>query len=247
MEDINKIIGKNLLFLRKNAKLTQLELATKFNYSDKTISKWESGESLPSVDVLFELCKFYNVTLNDLTKENESDINFEHEKSKNIEDPKAFSSHVVIPQLAVSAVWLIATILYVTLILVAKINYPLCFIWSVPISCIVLIVFNAIWGKYRYLFIILTVLLWSVLTAVHVQLLLLGINIWPIYLIGIPLQLGIILWDALVRKPKWVIEQERLERKKKRLERKNLRKDKIEKIKKEKETIIEQTEKTSTD
>ena len=71
MDDINKIIGKNLLILRKNAKLTQMELAERFNYSDKTISKWESGESLPSIEILYELAKFYNTTLDALTVEND--------------------------------------------------------------------------------------------------------------------------------------------------------------------------------
>lgn len=66
MDDINKIIGKNLLKLRKSAKLTQMELAEKFNYSDKSISKWENGESLPSVEILHELSTFYGTTLNDL-------------------------------------------------------------------------------------------------------------------------------------------------------------------------------------
>jgi len=55
MENINEIIGQNLLKLRKQKKLTQLELADKFNYSDKSISKWEKGESLPSIEVLHEL------------------------------------------------------------------------------------------------------------------------------------------------------------------------------------------------
>ena len=63
MDDINLIIGKNLLELRKQAKLTQMELAEKFNYSDKSISKWEAGDSMPSIEILNNLAKFYNVTL----------------------------------------------------------------------------------------------------------------------------------------------------------------------------------------
>ena len=41
MENLNLIIGKKLLYLRKKNKLTQAELAEKLNYSDKAISKWE--------------------------------------------------------------------------------------------------------------------------------------------------------------------------------------------------------------
>ena len=63
MENINIIIGKNLSNLRKQAKLTQMELAEKFNYSDKSISKWEAGDSMPSIEILNDLAKFYNVSL----------------------------------------------------------------------------------------------------------------------------------------------------------------------------------------
>ena len=68
-KDFNAIVGKNLLKLRKDKKLTQMEVAEKFNYSDKSISKWEKGESMPSVEVLCELANFYGVSLDDLTKE----------------------------------------------------------------------------------------------------------------------------------------------------------------------------------
>ena len=68
-KDINAIIGKNLLKLRKNKKLTQMELAEKFNYSDKAVCRWECGDTLPDINVLSALCAFYGITLNDLTDE----------------------------------------------------------------------------------------------------------------------------------------------------------------------------------
>ena len=52
MEDIKDIVAVNLTNLRKANKITQLELAEKLNYSDKAISKWERGESLPDVVTL---------------------------------------------------------------------------------------------------------------------------------------------------------------------------------------------------
>lgn len=45
MEDIKKIIGKNLSLLRKRKKYTQADLADILKYSDKAISKWEKGVS----------------------------------------------------------------------------------------------------------------------------------------------------------------------------------------------------------
>ena len=69
MEELRKVIGENLAELRKEKKLTQIELAEHFNYSDKTISKWEKGDILPDIETLYRLCEFYGVTLDYLTHE----------------------------------------------------------------------------------------------------------------------------------------------------------------------------------
>ena len=63
MDKLNFIIAKNLSELRKKNRLTQLELAEKLNYSDKAVSKWEQGESLPGIEVLCKLSKLYGVSL----------------------------------------------------------------------------------------------------------------------------------------------------------------------------------------
>ena len=190
MEDISKIIGNNLLKLRKNKKLTQLELAEEFKYSDKSISKWESGESLPSIDVLYELSKYYGVTLDDLTRK---DFSVQDKVEDKVKTPRMFPTKMVVTLLSACAVWLVATVLFVVLLLTSGQAYPIVFLWAVPAMCVDLIVFNAIWGRMRYLFFILTVLVWSVIVATHIQFILLGVNIWPIYIVGIPLQIGIIL------------------------------------------------------
>ena len=52
MSELRKIIGKNLSELRKRKKYTQQELGEILLYSDKTISKWEKGESLPGIEIL---------------------------------------------------------------------------------------------------------------------------------------------------------------------------------------------------
>ncbi len=205
MEEINKIIGKNLLKLRKNAKLTQMEFAEKFNYSDKSISKWESGESLPNIEVLSQVAAFYNVTLDSLTKV--EDI-LEHKDEVKPKKQKMFSTKLIITLLSCCAVWMIATILFAIFKITLDINIAMCFLWAVPATCIVLIVFNSIWGRFRYLFPILTVMLWSLLACLHVQILLCTPeNIWPTYFVGIPFQVGIILWGALVKKKPNKIKQ----------------------------------------
>lgn len=226
MEDINLVIGKNLLFLRKQAKLTQLELAEKFNYSDKSISKWEAGDSMPSVEVLYQLSQFYGVSLDYLVSE-EHPENEENLKTKKVKEkrPKMFPTKIVVTLLAICAVWVVATSVFVCLKLFAHINYPICFLWALPASFIVCVVFNSIWGHYRYLFPILSALLWTLIVCIHVQVLPYT-NIWPIYILGIPLQIAIILWGALVKRPKSYVKKQKEERAKQReLEKQQIEKD----------------------
>ncbi len=199
MDNLNEIVGQNLLRLRKHKKLTQLELAEKFNYSDKAISKWEKGESLPSIDVLNDLAKFYDVSLDSLVSD-EDIISAPKRDNENLQ--KIYPTRLVITLLAVSAVWLCATALFVCLRLIFEVNYIYCFLWALPLTCVILVVFNSIWGHYKYLFPILTVLLWSSLSCSYLQVLSFGIDIWPIHFIGIPLQVAIILWGALIMGPR---------------------------------------------
>lgn len=218
MENINKTIGTNLLKLRKRAKLTQLELAEKFNYSDKTISKWESGDSLPSIEVLYELCKFYGVSLDTLTEEQ---LTPEKIFKKTIKD-KLLPTRLSITLLSACGVWLVATIAFVVFKLITGINYGMIFMWAVPLTFVVLLVFNSIWGRNYLLFGILSGMLWSLLACSHVQFRFVH-NIWIIYLVGIPLQVAIILWAALLQKPhksKEVKKQEKLEKEKLKTEKK---------------------------
>ena len=59
-------IGKFISEKRKEAKLTQSELAEKLNITDRAISKWENGKSMPDAGIIPELCKILNITITDL-------------------------------------------------------------------------------------------------------------------------------------------------------------------------------------
>lgn len=192
-KDVSKVVSINLCKLRKSKKLTQAELANKFNFSDKTISKWESGESLPSIDVLYKLAEFYGVSLSDLANEN-----LEIEEFTKSEEKRIISNKVIISLLVVSLVWLIATILYVYVKILSNYNLWMVFIWAVPISTIVTIVFNGIWWNRKTALIMISFLLWTTITSFYLQFL--SYNLWPIFILGIPSQVAIILWSGL--KPK---------------------------------------------
>ncbi|MDP2425953.1 MAG: helix-turn-helix transcriptional regulator [bacterium] len=62
-------LPKNLVKLRTKQNLTQKELALHLHYSDKVISKWERGESVPDIHALERVAEFYNITMNELMSE----------------------------------------------------------------------------------------------------------------------------------------------------------------------------------
>ena len=63
MKNIREIVAGNLLALRKENKLTQIELAKMINFSDKAVSRWENGEVLPDLETLERVAKVYRVPL----------------------------------------------------------------------------------------------------------------------------------------------------------------------------------------
>lgn len=73
----DNLLSKKLVAYRKDKGLTQKELAEMVNYSDKVISKWERGESTPSIDALKVLSSIYKVTIDEMVSNN-----FEAEKTK---------------------------------------------------------------------------------------------------------------------------------------------------------------------
>ena len=60
------IVSKYLQILRKNHHYTQDELAERLNVSRQAVSKWETGTTVPNLDVLLKLSKLYGLTINDI-------------------------------------------------------------------------------------------------------------------------------------------------------------------------------------
>ena len=64
-ETLRKNISQKITFYRKAAGLTQLELAEKLNYSDKSVSKWERGDGLPDITVLSNMAELFGISVDD--------------------------------------------------------------------------------------------------------------------------------------------------------------------------------------
>lgn len=196
MEDIRKIVAANIAALRKNAGYTQLTLAEKLQYSDKAVSKWESGASMPDAGVLLAIASLFGVTVDYLLQEDHTEADV----------PSAVSSgkkhkHRIIALLSVALVWLIATAVFVFLTF-SPVQGPLwlSFVWAVPVSFVVAIVFNSVWGIHRRNYLYISLLMWTLLGAVYLTCL--PQNLWLLFVIGVPGQIIILLWAGMQKKPK---------------------------------------------
>ena len=167
------VTGSTIKSLREKQRLTQSQLAEKLCVSDKTISKWENGDSLPDISVLASLAEIYGITLDDLIHENAAE-----KVADKAEEKKALERYNqwIILSLSVVVVFLIATLIFVYLKLKANIDYWQAFVWAVPVSCLALLWKNrksekGIKMSKVYRAVVLSVLCWSLLAAVYLQLL----------------------------------------------------------------------------
>ncbi len=191
-KDIKKIVAKNLANLRKNKKITQTELAEQFGYSDKAISKWENGDTLPDIQTLYQLCEFYNVTLDFLVNEQSFEDKIKYINHLN---RKIIINNSLIELLYCSFVWVLAVIIYVYLFTFSSINYWQIFIWALPGTSIVMLFFTKVWKNKLYTFIVRSIFFWTLITACYVQFI--EYNIWPLYFLMIPVQIALILTIAI--------------------------------------------------
>ena len=189
-EETRAAISKNLVALRTANRLTQAELAEKLSYSDKAISKWERGESLPEVCVLKQIAQRFDVTLDWLTTPHPI------EKSAPPKKPK-ISRRVAITSLSVAAVWLIIMVAFTTAWLMGHVYWQL-FVVALPLTCIALFVCNILWGKLIYGAAISSVFWWTLMTSLFV--IFLDNRMWMLFILGIPLQLCTIFIFGILAK-----------------------------------------------
>ena len=195
MTDIKSIIAKNISELRIARGMTQLELAEHLHYSDKAVSKWERGESVPEISTLKLLADLFGVTLDYL-------VQAEHgvQNTDNIPEAKRKKrNRAVITAMSVILVWFLALFSFVVIDIVpAEVDtHWLAFIYACSVSLIVWLVFNSIWFNRRFNYVIISLFMWSALVCIHVSFLVASQNIWQIYLLGIPAQAVILLWSRL--------------------------------------------------
>ncbi len=198
-------IGANIAAYRKRQGLTQAGLAEKLNYSDKAVSKWERGESVPDVVTLMGLAQQLGATVNELLADpNELPADtgrVEKTMERVVERTlKRKANKNIILGLSSILVWFVALLIFVV---VSSLEIPytwLAFLYAVPANCIVMLSLRSAWQDFRWNRALISGIMWGGLASLYATLLVLGhFNIWKLFLLGIPGQIAILLWFRLFR------------------------------------------------
>ena len=207
-EKLKLQIGANISAYRKRIGLTQAGLAEKLNYSDKAVSKWERGESVPDVITLVQLAEQFDVSVNDLLVDpnalppgNPGNL----EKAMTQVSEKALrrkANKNVILALSSLLCWFVALFFYVVLSSFEQTDpYSLIFFaYAIPANAIVLLSLRSAWHDFRWNKALVSIIVWGSLLSLYITFLTFwGVHVWKLFLLGIPGQFAIFLWFRMFR------------------------------------------------
>lgn len=193
MEDLKFTVARNLARCRRACGYTQLQVAEKLNYSDKAVSKWERGESLPDVAVLVELARLYGVSLDYLVRE---------ESPRKAAPVSAVRNRrrILVTVMSCLLVWVVAVAAYfLSLMCGAKGPVWLAYIWALPADGILCVVFAGVWGNKYLRTAAVSFLLWMAALALYLSVPV-AYN-WSIFILAALLQALAVFW-FLLRTPR---------------------------------------------
>lgn len=207
---LKKQIGCNIVSYRKRASMTQAQLAEKLNYSDKAVSKWERGESMPDVLTLVQIAELFDVTVNDILADPDAlpaqtgrvvrVMEKAVEKKLNRKADKR-----IILGLSSLLVWFVAVFFFVLFSLLEIPKNWIAFVYAVPADCIVMLSLCSAWKDFRWNKLLISGIMWGSLLSVFTTVLLfvdvaLWVRLWKLFLLGVPGQLAILLWFRMFRR-----------------------------------------------
>ena len=180
---LRKTVAKNIAQYRKAHHDTQLDLATKLNYSDKSVSKWERGESLPDVYILSQIAELYDVSVSALIGE--------------IQPPKESKPHyhMFILLLSLALTMAVATLLF-SMFMICKVDYPawMFFVYALPVCSIICIVFTSLWWGILWQGVSVSALIWTLGLSLYLSFELENVSL--IFLVCAALQVLTVLWEV---------------------------------------------------
>ena len=163
MDDLKDKIAKNLVHLRTQAKLTQVQLAEMLNYSDKAVSKWERGEAIPDLRVLVQLASIYNVSLDDIVRADAA-------QKRLLPKLTIRAKRVLICVLLAVLVWFVATAVFAIFYLIDYTQKEAYLVFAVApfVMSVVLLAFSVKWGTRTTTAIATSLLLWTAVLLCHI-------------------------------------------------------------------------------
>ncbi len=186
MEELKAVLAENIIALRAKAGLTQVELGEMLNYSDKSISKWERGESIPDAYVLKQMSGIFGVTVDYLLSP--------HEEGEEL--PAALRalaknhSRQVVTAIAAMGIWTIAVLAFVVVWICGSMEW-LIFAYAVPVTLVTLLALNSAWHIRRMNIYLVSLLIWSVIAVIYLTFW--RFNWWQLFLLGVPAEVVVIL------------------------------------------------------
>jgi transcriptional regulator with XRE-family HTH domain len=172
-QEIKQNFSKNLILLRKAKGLTQLALAEKINYSDKSISKWERGDVLPDIVTFRMVADFFEVSVDDLIS--------------TPSEPKVVKrgNRVIITLLSCVGAFLCAFLVDRLMdVWGASEKSWLAYIYVLPVTGILWVIFSSIWFSLRARFISVSYLVWTSGLALYLTMYqFVYVNLWFLFIV----------------------------------------------------------------
>ena len=236
MNDLKQIFAKNLVELRAREGMTQLDLGEKLNYSDKTVSKWERGESIPDASVLKEISELFHISLDDLLSDHtKEEVPYWETNAEKAEEKRHRNPHVhfidkpesemsetelshqrtqprLISQVAITGLWVLTLLALVVVRIVLDKLVWMIPVYTLSVSFLLCIIFNSLWGTNKLVknWIYISLFIFSIILCVYLQFVSLGHvphNLWMLFLLMIPVEILLFFVFRLSSINKWFWKQ----------------------------------------
>lgn len=193
MDELKLIFASNLIKLRTDAGMTQVELGEKLNYSDKTISKWERAESIPDAFVLKQIGAIFGVSVDHLLSSHDQ---WEDSLSGKKQKSEAKYDSFFITMVSIAGIGTLAVLIFVILWVLGSIQWSV-FAYAVPVSLITLLVLNSIWNGGKNNLLIVASLVFCIIAIIYIALI--EYQPWQLFLVVIPAEL-VVFFSFKIRK-----------------------------------------------
>ena len=181
LDELKLICASNIISLRAAAGMTQAELGAKLNYSDKSVSKWERGESLPDAFVLKQMAEIFGVSVDHLLPSHDA-WEPPHTQTEGSEKPMYSADHII--AVSILGIWTMALSVFVTLWVLDIIWWQIFFI-ALSLSSLTFLVLMCVFGRRKHLPLMIAAFVVSLFLLFYILMLPFR-HLWQIFILAAP-------------------------------------------------------------